>query len=200
MRSSPVITFSPCGPYRNTRITCAAAGRLLRRLLDQPEALDVALVLEDPRDLRLQLAGGHVDTRCLADTALRRRVSMSEIGSVISLVSLLAESALYQEALRHAGDVAFERQLPEAQAAHVELPHERPRPAAQLAAVALTDLVLRRLLFLGHLRSRGHLAFVSCLGVLERHAHQLQQACALLRRSAVVTTDTFMPRALSTFM
>src|SRR5687768_6069000 len=41
------------------------ASGLLRRLLDQAEALDVALVLEDPRDLGLQLARGHVDTGVL---------------------------------------------------------------------------------------------------------------------------------------
>src|SRR5688572_2238985 len=44
----------------------------LRRRLDQPESLDVALVLKDPRNLRLQLAGGQLHTRvlgshCVAD-------------------------------------------------------------------------------------------------------------------------------------
>src|SRR5688572_12200910 len=37
----------------------------LRRLLDDPEPLDVALVLEDPRNLRFQLAGRHVDAGML---------------------------------------------------------------------------------------------------------------------------------------
>src|SRR5688572_5965308 len=41
------------------------AAVLLRRRLDHPESLDIALVLEDPRNLRLQLAGGQVHTRVL---------------------------------------------------------------------------------------------------------------------------------------
>src|SRR5713226_1881126 len=81
---------------------------------------------------------------CLAVTALRIRVSMSAIGSVISF----ALSFRLPAALRHPGDVALERQLAEAQAAQPELPHVGARPAAQVAAVAQPDLELRRLLFL----------------------------------------------------
>src|SRR3970040_920832 len=100
------------------------------------------------------LLAGMSTRACLADTAFRKRVSMSEIGSVISLFSTRSPGTL-----RHAGDVTLERQLAEAQTAHAELGHEGPRPPAQLAAVPVADLVLQRLCFLGDLRSRGH--FVS---------------------------------------
>ena len=83
------MTFSPCGPYfRNTRITAAAAAGLLRRLLDQAEALDVALVLQDPRNLRLQLAGRHVHARVLGGhgVADAREHVGNRIGHFCSLV------------------------------------------------------------------------------------------------------------------
>src|SRR5688572_14797339 len=40
---------------------------LLGRSLHHAEALDVALILQDPRDFRLQLAGGQIDARVLGD-------------------------------------------------------------------------------------------------------------------------------------
>src|SRR6185503_14703755 len=89
---------------------------------------------------------------CLAATPLRMRVSMSEIGSVMSALSknqTVWRAAALPGTLRDAGHVAFERQLPEAQAAHVELAHVGSRAAAQMAAVAVTDLVLQRLFFAG---------------------------------------------------
>src|SRR5262245_61598195 len=89
---------------------------------------------------------------CLADTPLRRRASMSEMGSVISL--------FLPGALDHAGHAAFERQLAEAQTAHVELAHERARPTAQLAAIAVADLVLQRLRFFGYLCRRRHISSI----------------------------------------
>src|SRR5215471_1034257 len=60
-------------------------------------------------------------------------------------------------AFRDAGNVAFERQLAEAQAAQRELSHVRAGASAQVAAVAQADLVLRRLLFLRDLGRRCHL-------------------------------------------
>src|SRR5665213_1656040 len=89
---------------------------------------------------------------CLAVTALRMRVSMSAIGSVISLqLSLLLPAAL-----RHTRDVAVERQLPETQAAQPELPHVGARPAAQVAAVAQAHLELGRLVFFRDFCGRCH--------------------------------------------
>src|SRR6185295_13847565 len=87
---------------------------------------------------------------CFALTALRRRVSMSAIGSVISL--------FLPTTLCHPGDVALERQLAEAEAAQRELPHVGARAPAQLAPVAEPDLELGGLQFLRDLCSGGHIS------------------------------------------
>src|SRR5256885_2268066 len=96
---------------------------------------------------------------CLAVTALRIRVSISAMGSVIfplsTINSQLSASGL-PAALGDACDVALERELAEAQAAQRELAHVGARTAAQAAAVAQPDLVLRLLLFLGDLCCRCH--------------------------------------------
>src|ERR1051325_643908 len=104
------------------------------------------------------LLAGMSTRACLAVTALRMRESMSEIGSVIFVVSLLNPKIPRDlpRTLRHARHVAFERQLAEAEAAHRELAHVGARTAAQPAAVAQANLVLRRLGFLGNLCSRRH--------------------------------------------
>src|SRR5436190_2091701 len=106
---------------------------------------------------------------CLAVTALRIRVIMSAIGSVIfsnspsqqkypstPLGMTVSEVEGSPAALRDAGNVALEGQLAEAEAAQRELAHEAARPAAQLAAVAQPNLELRRLELFRYLRSRGH--------------------------------------------
>src|SRR5829696_2468907 len=104
-----------------------------------------------------------ISTRGCRDwVALRIRASMSAIGSVIvqfSVTSFLSgrSRAALPAALRHAGDVAFQRQLAEAQAAQRELAQIGARAAAALAAVAQPDLELRRLDFFGDLGGRGHL-------------------------------------------
>src|SRR5690348_7712521 len=66
--------------------------------------------------------------------ALRMRVSISAIGSVI-LLSLPAR-------LHDARDIAPQRKLTEAQAAQPELAHERPRTAAQRTTATLAHLEL----------------------------------------------------------
>src|SRR5258708_9062337 len=59
-------------------------------------------------------------------------------------------------ALCHAGNVALEGELAEAETAQRELAEIGARPAAALAPVAQADLELRRLLFFGCLRGTGH--------------------------------------------
>src|SRR5262245_35105273 len=72
-------------------------------------------------------------------------------------------------ALRHARNVALQRQLPEAEAAKRELADVCARPAAQVAAVPQADLVFRRFLFLRDLRCCGHsLSFFRLLTVLRQ--------------------------------
>src|SRR3954468_373351 len=98
-----------------------------------------------------------ISTRaCRAIVAFRMRESMSAIGSVITLISVVfsfqspvprAQSSLLPtghwrlvtgalpRTLRHSGDVAFQRQLAEAQAAERELTQVGARTAAALAAM-----------------------------------------------------------------
>src|SRR5215210_3887293 len=75
---------------------------------------------------------------CSAWLALRMRVSMSAIGSVIMVVSPLPG------ALGHAGDDALVGELPQADPAEPELLVDRARAAAPAAARVGARLVLRR--------------------------------------------------------
>src|SRR5882672_8656948 len=110
----------------------------------------------------LSLLAGRSTRACLADTALRMRESMSEIGSVIFVsLSQIPNPRDLPTALGHASDVAFKRQLAEAEAAHRELAHVGARPPAQPAAVAQANPVLRWLGFLGNLCSGGHSLILS---------------------------------------
>src|SRR5947209_5750703 len=70
--------------------------------------------------------------------ALRMRVSMSAIGSVIMVASPSPTRLL------DARDQAVAGQVAEADAADAELPVHRPRPAAHLAAQADADLLARQ--------------------------------------------------------
>src|SRR5438132_6671344 len=71
--------------------------------------------------------------RCFDPQALRMRVSMSAIGSVMLMWSLLPAG------FADAGDHAGERQLPETNPAQSETAEERPRAAAARASVVLAD-------------------------------------------------------------
>ena len=147
MRSTPVMTFSPCGPYfRKMRISCRGddrLGRLGRFLVDELEALDVALVFENAGDLDLELRGGHIDSGMLRNDGIPK--AREHIGNRVCHVSslsrsqlalsrlargLLTSGSLYSAlpaALRHARDVALQRQLAEAEAAQRELAQVRAR-------------------------------------------------------------------------
>src|SRR6188474_527395 len=84
-----------------------------------------------------------------ARDAFRTRVSMSAIGSEMFIGVLPAR-------LGHAGQLAQERTLPEADPAQGEPPHEGARPAAHGAAVVRLHLVLRGPSGLGDHRLLGH--------------------------------------------
>jgi hypothetical protein len=62
--------------------------------------------------------------------------------------------------LDDAGDVPAQRQVAEADAAEIELPQERPRPTALLAAVVMADPPLWRLSVSGHINGLGHFGYV----------------------------------------
>src|SRR6516165_8814639 len=109
----------------------------------------------------------------------RIRVSISAIGSVTAIVGYRRSSALpgtfgspgglfrfpyqiFRPGLRlptgfgHPGNLTLERQLPKAQAAHLELTQNPPRATADAAPVPETDLKLGFLGQLGHHRSARH--------------------------------------------
>src|SRR5687768_10218482 len=137
---------------------------------------------------------------------------MSEIGSVIFLepesatgfvargTSHVARVSTSPRTLGNPGDIPFERQLAEAQPAEGKLPEVGARAAAALAAVAEPHLELRDLGFLRDLGGCGHSFLLSLYAFLKG----IPRSCKSFRDSssvrAVVTTEIFMPRALSTFM
>src|SRR5436190_7292800 len=83
---------------------------------------------------------------CIALLALRMRVSMSAIGSVCMLLPAR---------FGHAGDLAFVREVAQADPAEAELLVDRARPATAIAARVLAHLEAR--LALG-LRDQGLLS------------------------------------------
>ena len=138
--------------------------------------LDVALLLEEAGDLLLHPRGRHRRVSCSALLALRMRVSMSAIGSV-SIVSS------YQLALRHARDRALVRELAQADPAEAELPEDRARAAAAVAARVRAHLVLLRLaLLLDDQRLLGHTPLLPPALAGERQAEAAQQRERLLVR------------------
>src|SRR3954449_1725077 len=86
----------------------------------------------------LSLEDGMRTSSWNATLALRRRVSMSAIGSVIVIVRPPLPTGL-----GHARHLAGVDHLAQADAAQPELPEHRTRPAAPLATRVRPDLVLR---------------------------------------------------------
>src|SRR5215207_189729 len=89
---------------------------------------------------------------CIATLALRIRVSMSAIGSVIVIVRLPSPAGLGD-----AGNLAGVHELAQAQATQAELAVHRARPATAAAAGVGPDLVLGLALLLLDQRLLGHL-------------------------------------------
>src|SRR6266702_1424025 len=113
----------------------------------------------------------------LARTPFRIRVVMSAMGSVMFIGNYLLG---LPARLDDARDVARERQLAEADAAHLELPQVRPGAAAGAAAVVLAHPELRLALGLGDQRQLGH--YPSLLLVPERHPEVREKELGLLVR------------------
>src|SRR2546428_1502392 len=98
---------------------------------------------------------------------------------------VVVSSVIFSPArLRHAGKLAHQGTLAEADPAEAELAHVRARAAADLAAVVSPHLELRRAVrfvdqaLLCHIAPLGRL----CRGLLERHAEAAQQRASLLIR------------------
>src|SRR5579871_2850766 len=100
----------------------------------------------------LSLEDGMRTVSCIATLALRIRVSMSAMGSVI----VMRASPLSPTGLRHAGHLSRVCQLAQADTAETELAEHGPRPTAPLAAGIRTNLELRLALLLLDKRLFGH--------------------------------------------
>src|SRR5437867_6598739 len=120
----------------------------------------VATAATYPSPLRIEAIASFmcecgISTRgCRERTAFRMRVSMSAIGSVMASSFPLGLPA----GLRDAGNHPLQRQVPEADPAHLELAQEPSRPAAALAAIAVADSVFLLLERLRHPGRRRHRA------------------------------------------
>src|SRR5579871_1796657 len=119
---------------------------------------------------------GMMTQSCLAINALRIRVSISAIGSVVTPTPVTSPARLHQP-----GDFAPVGQGAQADPAQPELPEHRARPAAVAAAVVAPHLELRRCPpfdeqgFLWHLRGPPDRR-----GLPHRKTHQAQQLRGLL--------------------
>src|SRR3989454_1928954 len=163
---------------------------LLAVLVDL-EVGDVALVLEDASDLDLQLGRGDVDLRKLGPDRIPDPGDhvRDGIGHVHGL--------LLPARLDHAGDFPGQGILPEADAAHLELPEIPPRPPAVAAPRVLAHGELRLALGLGNQGQLRHYLASCCVrNGMPRYWRRRRDSSSV---RAVVTNVTFMPRSLSTF-
>src|SRR5712692_7950101 len=143
-RTRPVIIFSLAGPYlRYTRSIDCLASSSTRKFLMNPSSLRISAIRT------LSLEEGMSTFSCSARLPLRMRVSRSAIGSL--LIGWPSPARLHD-----ARNLALEGQLPEAEAAQLELPEVAPGPAAQLAAGVGPRRELRRPLGLHDERDLGH--------------------------------------------
>src|SRR5438105_11268832 len=117
--------------------------------------------------------------RCFAPQALRMRVSISAIGSVMLIKSISSSYRIPSDLssqfagtcrnewlparLAHAGDVARQRQVSETNSADAELPQERARSSAPLTTIVLPYSKLRLPLALLHHGLPCHLQSLSLL-------------------------------------
>src|SRR5215213_5713934 len=126
---------------------------------------------------------------CIATLALRMRVSMSAIGSVIVIVRLPSPARLGD-----AGNLAGVHELAQAEPAQAELPVHRARPAAAAASRVGAHLVLGLALLLLDQGLLGHLLspFPACALAAPRRARPPALS------TAVVTIVMSMPRVTST--
>jgi len=124
---------------------CSRAGISLMMTMELPELFAVTRISEN----------GMSHLVCRASDALRMRVSMSAIGSLM-VMGLPAR-------LGDAGDLTRQRQTAEADATQREPADEGPRPAAQLAAVVLLRFEPGRPVRFDDQRCLGHCGLASCV-------------------------------------
>src|SRR3990172_2940847 len=146
----------------------------LNAILVPRVVLDVALALQDLGDAHLE-AGGRDDHLLVPS---RRRVADAR-QHVANGIGHGHEVSLLPARLDDAGDLALQRTVAEADAAHLELAQERAGTAAQRAAIVLSHRELQLALRLGHLGKLRHSDLLAPL-LAERHAEQPEERAALL--------------------
>src|SRR5499426_3723539 len=163
-RTSPEIIFSFPTPYlRYTRSIPCFLSSSTRKFLMKPSSFRISAMRTLSRE------HGISTFSCSARLALRMRVSMSAIGSL-----RMALPARLHDA-RH---LALERQLSEAEPAHLELPEVAARATAELAPRIGARLELRLTLRLHDERGLGHAKLLP-----ERHTQVRQEHLGVFVRA-----------------
>src|ERR1700704_272665 len=165
---------------RYTRSVPCLLSSMIRKFLMNPSSFRISAIRS------LSFDDGMSTFSCSARLALRMRVRKSAIGSLY--MALPAR-------LDHAGHLALERELAEADPARLELPQEAAGPAADLAARVGARLELRRTLLLHDERGLGH---DQASAVRNGTPRCVKRAFASSSVRAVVTIVISMPRTLST--
>src|SRR4029453_6065422 len=163
-RTSPEIIFSFPTPYlRYTRSIPCFLSSSTRKFLMKPSSFRISAMRTLSREQ------GMSTFSCSARLALRMRVSMSAIGSL----RMALPARLYDA--RH---LALERQLTEAEPAHLELPEIAARTPAELAARIGARRKLRFTLRLHDERGLGHTLLLP-----ERHSEVREEHLGVLVRA-----------------
>src|SRR5436309_759969 len=164
-RTSPEIIFSLPTPYlRYTRRVPCFWSSSNRKFLMKPSSFRISAIRTLSRE------AGMSTFSCSAPLALRMRVRRSAIGS-LRIRPLPAR-------LHDARNLALERQLAEAEPAHLELPEVGARAAAQLAAVIGARAELRLTLGLHDERGLRHMRLLP-----ERHSEVREEHLRVLVRA-----------------
>src|SRR5574338_732169 len=113
----------------------------VRAVIEDLEIRDVVVVLQQPRELALELAHRHVHA------PVARRAGVADAGQHVRYGICQAHRTLPLPAgLAHAGDHPLQREIAEADSAQAELAQHRARAAAPLAAAHHPGLELRHAL------------------------------------------------------
>src|SRR6478735_75193 len=136
------------------------------------------------------LEDGIFTSSCIATLALRTRVSMSAMGSVMVMGQSSSPARL-----GHAGDLPSVRHVSQADAAQLELPVHRVRATALLAPRVAPDLELGLLVGLVDECFLGHQ--LACPSRLNGNPNASRSALPSALVAAVVTMVMSMPRVWS---
>src|SRR5712692_7724998 len=163
---SPPRPRHPLDP-RNDRLIVVAVLEIdldsaLALFVGHLEIRDVPFLFQDAGNLRLQLGCRHVDfgmARLDGVSHPRQHIGdrISHVHKQPQLTAISHQPSGNSPAtLHHPRDLAFEREAAEAEPAQLEFAQEATRPATNLAAVAVADLVFQLLRLSNNLRGCRH--------------------------------------------